>query len=450
MNSVPRLPAIERLFGCPLSDVTEVVLQQLVAGSVQESEQLDFKRDWVKDWSELAKDVCAFANARGGVLIYGIEEKDSVAGKLVPFDRPAGEVNLTVAQSLYGWCRPALDVAVPVVESDADSGKVYVLVVVPKSNGAPHARLMSKKAVGDPSAERWLQFPVRWNTGTQYLTEADLAFRYRTRFGSYEARSELLAKLSSFSPDQLQRGARGVSMKFAAVPLEIGEAPIGPRLTDEWESRICSLRTGERSYGCPPNFGVQERQYVRRGIRIRGHDGFIELHSDGSLVASHLLDECSAIGIDRYPNNPVAIEESFVAVRLAALQALSAAFASEAAGCSGELLCRVQFSCVHAGGLPRLIVFVVNGLVGLAPIAGVVPASVLEAETVLPIDLYTGPLSTASFAAPNEMLTEIAHGLGLPFPNVLTADRKLALSQWGDRKSNVKKYAEDQRLPFEL
>jgi hypothetical protein len=76
-------------FGKPLSDVNEQDLLNLV-GSAHESKTLDFKsalpeRNHKGNKGYLA-DISAFANASGGFIIYGMEEIEGVASKLIGLD----------------------------------------------------------------------------------------------------------------------------------------------------------------------------------------------------------------------------------------------------------------------------------------------------------------------------------------------------------------------------
>ncbi len=89
-----RLPSVERLIGDRLSNLTEPHLAMLGASGIDEDSQLDFKQTFLtedKDTLELAKDVCALANARGGLIVYGIAEHKGRAAKLTPFVRPIGD-----------------------------------------------------------------------------------------------------------------------------------------------------------------------------------------------------------------------------------------------------------------------------------------------------------------------------------------------------------------------
>lgn len=70
-----------------LDDVTEADIQNLIDNGARESRTLDFKRGWPSDRdarTEIAKDVCAFANSLGGDLVIGIDEADGAAAAIVP------------------------------------------------------------------------------------------------------------------------------------------------------------------------------------------------------------------------------------------------------------------------------------------------------------------------------------------------------------------------------
>jgi len=61
----------------PPSTISEI--ERLIRDQVQENIHLDYKASKAisqKSRDEIAKDVSAFANSDGGVLIYGVEEKD--------------------------------------------------------------------------------------------------------------------------------------------------------------------------------------------------------------------------------------------------------------------------------------------------------------------------------------------------------------------------------------
>lgn len=71
------------MIGKPLSSITAADIQRLVAEATPEGRSIEFKRETPgpkdSDRKEFLADVSSFANATGGDLIYGVEEKDGCA-----------------------------------------------------------------------------------------------------------------------------------------------------------------------------------------------------------------------------------------------------------------------------------------------------------------------------------------------------------------------------------
>jgi hypothetical protein len=71
-----------------LDQIDDKLLTELCSDNCPEAQVLEFKRALPdrsdKGHAEFLKDVCAFANADGGDLVYGIAEKDARASSLAP------------------------------------------------------------------------------------------------------------------------------------------------------------------------------------------------------------------------------------------------------------------------------------------------------------------------------------------------------------------------------
>jgi hypothetical protein len=132
-----------------VSEWTKQRLEQMIADGVEESLSLDYKRADAlaktdRKREEIVKDVSAFANSSGGVLIYGIAEFTDAARKYLP-ERldPVSRTEFSkegldqVIQSI----QPRIDGIVihPVTISEQDNTVCYV-VEVPQSHTAHMAR----------------------------------------------------------------------------------------------------------------------------------------------------------------------------------------------------------------------------------------------------------------------------------------------------------------------
>lgn len=120
-------------------------LNQLIANGVEENSELEYKaaaalqRD-DKKMTEASKDVCAFANSNGGVLIYGISEDRTnrhLPGNIDPIDRKV-VTKEWLEQILNVRIRPRIHGIKIHVVTIADEQVVYILEI-PKSETAHQA-----------------------------------------------------------------------------------------------------------------------------------------------------------------------------------------------------------------------------------------------------------------------------------------------------------------------
>ena len=129
------------MFTKPLKDIDEKDIQALVEHETQESAELEFKRDIEstdRGKKKLAKHVSAMANANGGIIIFGIEEKDSKADKLIGIDEMVGDqpVGEFVNNVLISRVRPRLAVQPQAVK--LANGKVVLVLQVSRIPYRPH------------------------------------------------------------------------------------------------------------------------------------------------------------------------------------------------------------------------------------------------------------------------------------------------------------------------
>ena len=154
-----------------LEAITAEFLDTVCRERWDESPTLDFKQELPgganRDHHGFAKDVCAFANAQGGDLVFGIAEVDGKAGELRPIAGPADDARRRLLQILDSGLEPRVN-GIIVHPVTVDGG--YVLVVrVPASFDGPHC-------VRDQHNRR---FVFRNGTGTSDMSYEQL----RNAFG---------------------------------------------------------------------------------------------------------------------------------------------------------------------------------------------------------------------------------------------------------------------------
>src|SRR5579862_9215117 len=119
----------------PLADITGVDIQALLDGQIAEGKRLDYKRDLPgskdSDKKEFLFDVSSFANASGGHLVYGIDEKAGVPTQLTGLAVADTDAEILRLQSAI---QDGIEPRIPGVELlfvSIAAGKTILLIKVP-------------------------------------------------------------------------------------------------------------------------------------------------------------------------------------------------------------------------------------------------------------------------------------------------------------------------------
>ena len=129
----------------PASEWTEQDLLSLIQNGVEERTDLEYKRGDAltirdKAKTEISKDISALANGAGGIIVYGIVEKDHAPRQLDGVD-PSQITKEWVEQVINGRVRPRLGGLNinPVALTISAPGKVTYVVSVPQGQTAHQA-----------------------------------------------------------------------------------------------------------------------------------------------------------------------------------------------------------------------------------------------------------------------------------------------------------------------
>lgn len=299
--------------GQPGSDLTIELLREVCEQQVAETDQLDFKRDLPLNSGqssreesrsrtlELAKDLAAMANGRGGVIVYGIrDENDRAAALHGVTDLSDGVIEKQIHQVAYNFVYPPIQVRCDPV-SDGD---VHALIVqVPESDQAPH--LVQPRR--DGGNDGWFVAPYRAGPDTQNMVEKQLEAAYRRRIDMgrqrvrrlREAAEELLER--HVSANDLATG----SVLVVAVPTRGRPGPMGEdsgRIARQVVQEACSIASRiATEFRCDDQFPItllHEATSPRRGLRRhvlsavrRMRDEHGEHFPDPVYVAAELHDD---------------------------------------------------------------------------------------------------------------------------------------------------------------
>jgi len=114
-------------------------LKELIDNKIEESTSLEYKSlDSLKNNSEIAKDISAMANSEGGTIVYGITEDDKgFPGKIEwTSDKKLKD---KIDQVLFSQINRKIEgCEIKEIHSDRDKKRFVIVVIIPKSELAPH------------------------------------------------------------------------------------------------------------------------------------------------------------------------------------------------------------------------------------------------------------------------------------------------------------------------
>lgn len=205
---------LSRLLGASPHLATFEQVTGLISQKTREDTDLDFKAGnnsyltGSDGADELAKDVTAMANARGGLIVIGLEEDDQACAKAPALVTVSAKITEQMEQILRSRVVPWLSgTEVRPIECSAAPGTGMYLICVPRSPLAPHA----VRSTG-PSRPRY-SYAHRAGITTRWLEEAEIASAYRDRFALARDQAaharEFFADASLPPMDQVSSTAQG-------------------------------------------------------------------------------------------------------------------------------------------------------------------------------------------------------------------------------------------------
>lgn len=123
-----------------ITDIELEDINNLITEKQIENKYLEFKSqmtDWEND--NILKTVCGFANADGGLFIYGLKEQNGEASEItgVSLDGKSWDDKKRQIQDIIaGNIEPRLNVEINIIY--LDNTDVIILIEVPKSWNPPH------------------------------------------------------------------------------------------------------------------------------------------------------------------------------------------------------------------------------------------------------------------------------------------------------------------------
>ncbi|MFE8975826.1 MULTISPECIES: AlbA family DNA-binding domain-containing protein [Streptomyces] len=331
---------LEALLGSPLGSVSYAELAALVDNpEAAEAEDLDYKREVTADddkkKEEFAKDLTAFANHVGGVLIVGMAEARGVPSKVMDTDL-SDQLRRHLQQVVAANTAPPVRFdmrAVPNPHPEA-GGRGLLLIMVPRSPHGPHA----VTAPPTTPTQKALRYPRRAASKTDWLSETDVATAYQRRFAAGADRS---ARLDTVERELLSAlPPNGYPYLIVALTPEIpGEMVMNGESIGRYRTELQGVSLLIQEEDAFTTIRVGSRRLIATDGYPEGmrHHSHCELHRDGSgTFAQRVPLRIRGIGSQRVTWLP---PDMVVWMLMAALNIL-ALHARDRAGATGTALIR--------------------------------------------------------------------------------------------------------------
>lgn len=286
---------IHRYLGLPDRPLEYQDIVDAISAGIRESEELDWKANLPDEPSknEFAKDVTAFANASGGILVYGVADNGHVKG-LPPTELPGMIEKLR--QQLASRVRPHLN---NIQYKIIDGPETLLIVTVNRSAAAPHHVYEETTRA---NRKRTSSVPERVGDQTEWMDERQLAEAYRRRFVLVDDRQRRVEELAEVVKDQLKpHYAAHAWVIFSATPVvvELADNRVERHevlgLTEEALRRASQILNGHYGRGKVlkaliqtfPNPRTGLRRWVASNVaskadRNGARPTHLEIHHDGS------------------------------------------------------------------------------------------------------------------------------------------------------------------------
>lgn len=134
----------------------------------KEVDQLNDKSKKATFRAKIAKEMCAFANSEGGILVVGVKVKD---GKIIPACKESNLENFLEKQKISKYLEPSLKGLNFKSLGVEDGSNKPVIIMIPKSEFLPHRTINNYNDVEGKSKDIVGEYFVRESSDSRKLSE---------------------------------------------------------------------------------------------------------------------------------------------------------------------------------------------------------------------------------------------------------------------------------------
>ena len=208
-----------------LDDISYKDIESLLNEKIDESDILDYKSEMIND-EKLIKHVCAFANTRGGNLIFGVKESGhgGCPTKIIGVDSSISKER--IEQVILSNIVPRLEIKIKLIACP-DSTKSILLIRIPSSYLKPHQNNKDKK------------FYKRFQFESSEMSEQEICDCYKRRFTNHDQIEQYIDEISAYRTGVISTNT--IQVNIMIIPSNIEYRLIDTSNHDDldWLDSIC-------------------------------------------------------------------------------------------------------------------------------------------------------------------------------------------------------------------
>ena len=173
---------LNNMFSKPISELSYDDIERLKEDRIEESDIIDYKEFVPEKDESLIKHVCAFANTRGGYLVFGVtEEGDGGCPTEINGIENSSINREKIENKILAYITPRLHVGIKTIQIPK-SKKSILVIQIPDSFMRPH---YSKDH----------RYYKRFQLKSEIMTEQEIADMYKNRFSNSDHVNQYVEKL---------------------------------------------------------------------------------------------------------------------------------------------------------------------------------------------------------------------------------------------------------------
>jgi hypothetical protein len=287
------------------------MLDEAIAAGIEESDQIDWKTELPPEralsQSDVVKDIAAFANSGGGLLVFGVAETQAKATARVDIGEVTESYERTLRRVAVSGIQPPV-FGLDVVRLGEEGCRALAVVVAP-SIDTPHLIYRGE----------YFGAPIRNHADTEWMRERRLEALYRIRFEERRDSDRALLELY----DELAAG-RDTAERAWLIVVAQPRIPVAGRQLDLARVQAVVRDTEPRALGwVRRDAGVHPLEAVdrlnpRRGLRrwvlvndANGNrawwESWMAVHDSGAVSLAHAIGGHRIVGpdMDTLPGNRI-------------------------------------------------------------------------------------------------------------------------------------------------